>query len=870
MNSSTDSATALSSYVDLSPLKVFILNFLDLLVLCSLSIAQPIFDISGKNSGIFAARDSDATEIIIFSVAVTFLAPVLLGLLEFIASLIGEKTRDYLHRVFVWLLIGLLLLSPLKSLFYIVGRRWILITLIFSGILSESYLRLRSRGLALAYLSPVALILPAIFMLHTPVGKIVKPVPQTKIEYPQIKATAPVVMVVFDELSLTSLMDDSGQINSSLYPNFAGLTRSSTWYRNASSISELTLHSIPSILDGLITDPNEQLLPNAKDHPHTLITLLGGSYRMHVVENNTRLCPEDLPNTAAESSSRYQRLRSLFSDIGILYLYILLPSDLTHSLPNITLSWKEFAAESSEADAPEETAQAYNEMTSFKKRAQVFAGFVAAIRPDPKPAFYFLHSSLPHAPWEYLPSGKKYTFFEKQIRGLVGVNDRGIDPQIWTSDVHAIHDAWKRHLLQVGFVDRLAGDLIDHLKETGLFEPCLLIITADHGVSFRTKASRREASLSNYADIMAIPLFIKTPYQKEGGINDSNVESIDILPTVADILRIQLPWPTDGRSALSSAVPERGKKITILENGQRLEFDPQLAGKFDTIKEKVALFGHDIEDLFRAGPYPELIGQIPDRAQVGKSSVRCDLDGRTYLENVDPEAGFVLTNICGRLTRDIGPAFTPLDLAVAINGPIRGTTQSFLDADGAERFSAVVSDAHFRRGYNQVIVYAVSNSGRRLELAEIESPEIPRYQWGEVLKFGSNGNVGPSKAEGWSAAEENFTWTNESRATIVLSVSPPQKPIRLRVFASAYVKPDLLKKQRVSVLVNRQPAVDWVFENRDFGVWEATIPQNFFNDQKRTVVTFELPDSIAPSTIGDGEDRRQLGLAVVWLQLSEE
>jgi hypothetical protein len=870
MNSSTDSVKASSSYVDLSPLKVFILNFLDLLVLCCLSIAQPIFDISGKNSGIFTARDSDAKEIIILAVVVTFLAPVLLGLLEFIASLIGARYRDYTHRVLVWLLIALLLLSPLKSLFHIVGRRWILITLSFAGILSESYLRFRPKGLALAYLSPVALILPALFMLHTPVSKIVKPVPRTKIEYPQVKATAPVVMVVFDELSLTSLMDDSGQINSRLYPNFAELARSSTWYRNASSISELTLHSIPSILDGLITDPSEQLLPNAKDHPHSLITLLGGSYRLHVVENNTHLCPEDLPNTAAESSSRYQRLRSLISDMGVLYLYILLPSDLTHSLPNITLSWKEFAAESSATDTREETVQAYNDMTSFRDRSQVFARFVEAIRPDPKPAFYFLHSSLPHAPWEYLPSGKKYTFLEKQIRGLVGVNDRGLDPQLWTSDVYAVQEAWKRHLLQVGFVDRLVGDLVGHLKETGLFEPCLLVITADHGLSFRANTSRREASLSNYADIMAIPLFIKAPYQKEEGINDSNVESIDILPTMADILRTQLPWPTDGRSALSSAIPERSKKITILENGQRLEFDPQLAGKFDTIKEKVALFGHDLEDLFRAGSYPELIGQIPDRAQVGKSSVRCNLDGRTYLENVDPEAGFVLTNICGRLIRDTGPVFTPLDLAVAINGPIRGTTQSFLDANGAERFSTVLSDAHFRQGYNQAIVYAVSKSGGRLELAEIESSEIPRYQWGEVLRFGSKGNAQSNQAEGWSTPEEGFAWTDGSRTTVVLSVSPPQKAIRLKMLVSAYVKPDLLKKQRVRVLVNRQPAADWVFENRDFGVWEATVPQNFFNDQKRTVITFELPDSIAPSTIGDGEDRRQLGLAVVWLQLSEE
>jgi hypothetical protein len=870
MNSSTDSAIASSNRFNPSPLSVFVINFLDLLVLCCLSIAQPIFDITGKNTGIFAARNSDATEIIVMSLVSILLAPVLLGLVEFIASLFGEKARNWVHRVLVWLLIGLLLLSPLKSLFHILGRRWILIALSFSGILSESYLRLRSRSLALAYLSPIAIILPALFIFHTPVRQFIKRAPEAKIEYPKVNAKAPVVMVVFDELSLISLLDDNGQINSRLYPNFAGLVQSSTWYRNASSVTELTLHAIPSILDGQIADPGKQLLPNAKDHPHTLITLLGGSYRLHVVENNTRLCPEDLPNTASEPSSRFQRLHSLFSDVGILYLYTLLPSDLTHFLPNITLSWKEFAGESSETDALEETVQAYNEITSFKNRPQVFARFIEAIRPDSNPAFYFLHSSLPHAPWEYLPSGKKYTLFEKQIRGLVGVNDRGLDPQLWTGDVYAVQEAWKRHLLQVGFVDRLVGDLIDHLKKIGLFEPCLLVITSDHGVSFRPNTYRRQASQSNYSDIMAIPLFIKTPYQKEGSINDSNVENIDILPTVADILGIRLPWATDGISALSPSIAEREKKITVLENGQRLECDPRLASKIETIKEKIALFGHDMDGLFRAGLYPELVGQNPDSAHVSRSSVTCVLDGRPYLENSDPDSGFVLTNIGGRLIRDKGSAFKPLTLAISINGTIRGTTQSFVDAESVERFSETLSDAFFRPGYNQVTVYAVTKSNNQFELAEVEGEEIPQYQWGEVLQFGSNGNAQPNKAEGWSDAEKNLTWTNGSRATVVLSVSPPKKPVHLRVFAGAYLKPDLLKKQRVNILVNRQPAAEWVFNTRDFGVWEATIPQNLFSDQKRNYITFELPDSIAPSAIGNGVDLRKLGLAVAWLSLSEE
>ena len=44
--------------------KLFLIDALDLLVLCCLAIAQPIFDLLGKNAEFLAARNSDATDIL--------------------------------------------------------------------------------------------------------------------------------------------------------------------------------------------------------------------------------------------------------------------------------------------------------------------------------------------------------------------------------------------------------------------------------------------------------------------------------------------------------------------------------------------------------------------------------------------------------------------------------------------------------------------------------------------------------------------------------------------------------------------------------------------------------------------------------------
>ena len=57
-----------------------------------------------------------------------------------------------------------------------------------------------------------------------------------------------VVMVVFDQLPTTSLLDENRQIDRDLYPNFARLAATSTWHRNAATVYQTTHLAIPSLL----------------------------------------------------------------------------------------------------------------------------------------------------------------------------------------------------------------------------------------------------------------------------------------------------------------------------------------------------------------------------------------------------------------------------------------------------------------------------------------------------------------------------------------------------------------------------------------------------------------------------------------------
>ena len=121
----------------------------------------------------------------------------------------------------------------------------------------------------------------------------------------------------------------------------------------------------------------------------------------------------------------------------------------------------------------------------------------------------------------------------------------------WTGDPELAIQAQQRHLLQVGYTDLALGRILDKLHETGLYDRSLVVVVADHGVSFRPHGERRRVEEGNMEEIAFVPLFVKPPGQTDGAIVDDHARTIDILPTIADILGVEVPWKTDGRSLLA-------------------------------------------------------------------------------------------------------------------------------------------------------------------------------------------------------------------------------------------------------------------------------------------------------------------------------
>jgi hypothetical protein len=328
--------------------------------------------------------------------------------------------------------------------------------------------------------------------------------------------------------------------------------------------------------------------------------------------------------------------------------------------------------------------------------------FVRKIVPGRRPALFFLHLLLPHHPWEYLPDGKRYSSALPWQPGLV--DDR------WTGDPELATQAQQRHLLQVGFSDRVLGDILARLRAQGLYDDALVVVTADHGTSFRAPGERRRANPGNLEDIAFVPLLVKLPHERKGRIEDVHVQTVDIVPTIADVLGVRVPWRTDGRSALTAGRDKEPQVAVFTSSGERVTGNKAelVRRRRAALARKLQLFG---TDLFRIGPHRELLGHEVD----GLAASRPDpprvrlLDGTFY----DPAARVVPVHVAGTLEGAAGGE----DVAVAVGGRIRALTRSYVYG-GRTWFSAVLPEAAFRPGRNAVRVFLLDARGGRLSLVE--------------------------------------------------------------------------------------------------------------------------------------------------------
>jgi arylsulfatase A-like enzyme len=174
----------------------------------------------------------------------------------------------------------------------------------------------------------------------------------------------------------------------------------------------------------------------------------------------------------------------------------------------------------------------------------------------PAPFFLFLHYFDPHTPYNAPePFREMYDYdYRGDVAGthssLVEYAKRGHIPEKDLHRVIALYDG------EIRYLDDQLGRLFHFLKISGRWENTLLIVTSDHGEEFWDHQSFGHGA-TLYQEQVHVPLIIHYRDWFPNPVRiDQVVSTVDILPTVLDILDLPIPEGWDGRSLRPLRYPE--------------------------------------------------------------------------------------------------------------------------------------------------------------------------------------------------------------------------------------------------------------------------------------------------------------------------
>ena len=684
--------------------------------LWAFAVAQPVLDLIGGEPAFLVAHRLEGALLVALALGLAVVIPALLSApLAFPAvrrSSSGRLWRDGVRA----LLLGAFLLQLTHRL---PAAAALALAVAGSAGAVLCLRRYRTFSSLVSVTAAAAVIAPLVFLLRPGVRDLL--LAESSAEpgawvagAPAIGSDTPVVFVVFDELPTTSIQLPDGAIDDRRYPSFAALAAGADWYLRAVTTSSQTDKAIPTLLTGRWPRPDANA--HYSFHPENLLTWLGqGGYRVVAYEAFSNLCPPavcDEPPPASPAA----RLAAVADDLGVVYGHLLLPPALRSGLPEVDQTWTGFRDRRRPGGNPEDP-NGGPDHGLRQDVPRVVDRFLSEMegRENRGPALYYLHLNLPHVPFRYLPSGREY------VPVGAPVIPPGLDdPQVGEDEWLYIQGV-QRHVLQVGYADRVLGRIMGGLRSAGLYDRALVIVTADHG--FRAGALRRAPSEADFEELLEVPLFVKRPGQQAGRVVEHTVQTIDILPTIAEALGSEPPWEVDGR--LLGDTSERNLVTCCYAPPApaTLSFRTDPVRRQSTLDRLHRWFGTDassppgeveaFDGVFAAGPRPDLLGRrAADYLGVfapGESSgdVRAVLAAPGSYEDVRPESGFVPSLVAGRIEPAVA-AGTPL--AVAVDGIVRATTETFTHG-GAGRFSAVVHERWLPAGSRLLEIYAIEDGG---------------------------------------------------------------------------------------------------------------------------------------------------------------
>jgi arylsulfatase A-like enzyme len=264
-----------------------------------------------------------------------------------------------------------------------------------------------------------------------------------------------------------------------------------------------------------------------------------------------------------------------------------------------------------ETVSDEDGVKTYPRIRGGEKITDLFADWLASRDPE-RPFFTWLHYFEPHSPYPVTPYAREAMARDGYAGPLV--DGATVD---MLKKFELFEDAANRRALEhlytgrVRETDGYIGEVLGHLAGHGLDQDTIVIFTSDHGQMLGENIGdlrRVGHGAILYEPAVRVPLIIRDPSRSDAGPVDVQVGLVDIMPTVLDLLGLDVPTGIHGRSIRPVLEGGAIEEATYLAEIRV----PQPETKSDNWVDRIAVYEKGMKVVFPDGLVYDLSARLPD------------------------------------------------------------------------------------------------------------------------------------------------------------------------------------------------------------------------------------------------------------------
>ncbi len=210
-------------------------------------------------------------------------------------------------------------------------------------------------------------------------------------------------------------------------------------------------------------------------------------------------------------------------------------------------------------DSPSEVIEerAHADITNPDMELQLRA-FVKSRRDAKRPFFLFAYFWDPH--YDYIPPApydQAFVGTDSEPIDVTGYETTNkVNPSISPDQLRYVISQYEG---EIAWTDALLGRFFRLLKDDGLWDDTLIVVTSDHGEEFFERG-RKGHKNNLFRESVRVPLIVKYPRGGPRGRSSRLVSLVDVVPTILDATGARSSVPHQGRSLILPA-PETERAI---------------------------------------------------------------------------------------------------------------------------------------------------------------------------------------------------------------------------------------------------------------------------------------------------------------------